>query len=246
MYFQEKTVIVTGGGTGIGRATSLTLSEKGSFIAVIYSKSKADAEETVREIERNGGRALAVKADVSKEDQVIRMVETVAEHFGAIHFLVNNASITKQLPFNDLNLIDDEIWDSLFSINVKGMFYCARAAAPHIKKSGGGAIVNIGSVAGVRGIGSSLPYAVSKSAVHGLTKSLAHALLPEIRVNCVIPGPVKTRWWAGNEDKMEKLADTLPLRRVSLPEDIAELVCTALSSKAMTGQFLFSDSGKLL
>ena len=241
-----KIVIVTGGGTGIGRAISILLAQKGASIAIVYSKSKEEAENTVKEINELGSEAIAVKTDVSDEKQVKIMIETVYKKFGNINYLVNNASITRQLPFKELELIDDIVWDELFSTNVKGMFYCAKNVAPYIKRGGDGAIVNIGSIAGVNGLGSSLPYAVTKSAVHGLSKSLAHALLPEIRVNCVVPGAVETRWWKGNEDKMNQLARKLPLGHISTPEDIAEIVLLALTNKSMTGQLLIADNGQTL
>ena len=159
---KDKTVIVTGGGTGIGRATSLLLAQKGASIAIVYSKSKEEAEDTVKEINKSGSEAIAIKADVSDEKQVEIMVETVHDSFGDINYLVNNASITRQLPFKELELINDNVWDELFATNVKGMFYCAKNVAPIMKKSSNGAIVNIGSIAGVNGLGSSLPYAVTK------------------------------------------------------------------------------------
>ena len=246
MDFTGKSVIVTGGGTGIGKAISLLLAKKGAKVAIVYSKSKAEAEDTTKIIQNNRAQAIAIKANVTNNTQVKKMVQYVMKNFGRIDYLVNNASITSQLPFNDLDLINDETWDNLFATNVKGMFHCARAVVPFIKKNGKGAIVNIGSIAGVNGLGSSLPYAVSKAAVHGLTKSLAHALLPEIRVNCVIPGAVKTRWWAGNEDKMNILAGKLPLGHISTPEDIADIVCTVLANHSMTGQFIIADNGQTL
>jgi 3-oxoacyl-[acyl-carrier protein] reductase len=113
-----------------------------------------------------------------------------------------------------------EIWDELFDVNVKGMFYCARAVAPFIKKNQKGAIVNLGSIAGQTGLGSSLPYAVSKAAFHGLTKSLARALAPDIRVNCILPGAVTTRWWAGREKQMKRLAPNIFLQQEALTRSI--------------------------
>lgn len=156
------------------------------------------------------------------------MVDQLVQKFGTVDLLVNNASITRHIPMDDLEAVTEEIWDELYDVNVKGMFYCARAVAPFMKKNGQGAIVNVGSIAGQTGLGSSLPYAVSKSAVHGLTKSLARALAPYIRVNCVVPGAVATRWWAGREEQMKRLAPNLLLQRISTPEDIAQLICTAL------------------
>jgi 3-oxoacyl-[acyl-carrier protein] reductase len=146
---------------------------------------------------------------------------------------------------DDLESATEEVWDELFDVNVKGMFYCARAVAPFMKNQKG-AIVNLGSIAGQTGLGSSLPYAVSKAAVHGLTKSLARALAPDIRVNCIVPGAVETRWWAGREALMSRLAPHLPLQRISKPEDIAAMICTTLEQEAMTGQIITVDSGQTL
>jgi 3-oxoacyl-[acyl-carrier protein] reductase len=174
------------------------------------------------------------------------MVARIARQFGTIHMLVNNASITQHIPLDDLEAATEEIWNELYDVNVKGMFYCARAVAPYMKRNKQGAIVNLGSIAGQTGLGSSLPYAVSKAAVHGLTKSLARALAPDIRVNCVIPGAVATRWWAGREEIMMQLAPNLLLQRISTPEDIANCICAALEQEAMTGQFLTIDSGQTL
>lgn len=246
MKLYGKTAVVTGGGTGIGRAVSLALAERGAKVAVNYSRSREDAEETVRLIAEQGGAALAVQANVARDEEVRAMMKQVGEQFGTIDALVNNASITRHLPYDDLDAITDDAWDDLYDVNVKGMFYCARAAAPWMRRGEAGAIVNIGSIAGQTGLGSSLPYAVSKAAVHGLTKSLARALAPHIRVNCVVPGAVATRWWAGREEQMNKLAPRLLLQRIASPEDIAALVCASLEQEAMTGQIVTVDSGQTL
>ncbi|MED4780109.1 SDR family oxidoreductase [Brevibacillus choshinensis] len=246
MEVKNKVVLVTGGGTGIGRATSLELAKRGAIVIVNYSRSQSDADETVRLINSERGQAVAIQADVSKDNEVRAMIQTIIQHFGTIHLLVNNASITKHIPMDDLEAATEEVWDALFDVNVKGMFNCARAVAPFMKKNGNGAIVNLGSIAGQTGLGSSLPYAVSKAAVHGLTKSLARALAPEIRVNSIVPGAVATRWWAGREEQMNRLAPHLPLQRMSTPEDIAAMICTALEQEAMTGQIITVDSGQTL
>lgn len=130
MSFHNKVVLVTGGGTGIGRATSLLLGERGAAVAVNYSRSAEEAEETVREIKQAGGRALAIRADVSRDDEVRNMVAQVVRQFGTIDYLVNNASITRYIAMQDLDAVTEEIWDDLLGVNVKGMFNCARAAAP--------------------------------------------------------------------------------------------------------------------
>ncbi|TDG09934.1 SDR family oxidoreductase [Paraburkholderia guartelaensis] len=244
--FRGKTAIVTGGGTGIGRAISVALAKRGAAVAVIYSQSEQEALETRESITGSGGRAIALKADVADDSAVQVMTRAVADAFDGIDYLINNAGITRQLRFDDLDAISDDIWDSLVAVNVKGTFHCCRSAAPYLRKRPGSAIVNIGSIAGETGYGSSLPYAVSKSAVHGLTKALARALAPAIRVNCVAPGAVATRWWAGNEEKMRMLAGSLALQRVSTPEDIAETALMLLKAESMTGQVIKVENGQTL
>lgn len=241
-----KTAIVTGGGTGIGRAVSALLASLGASVAVAYSRSEDDAIETVECIRQNGGQAIAMQADVADEAQVMALMQRVDRTFGRLDYLVNNAGITRQLVFNDLDAIMDDAWDQLFAVNVKGTFYCSRAAAPFLKRQAGSAIVNVGSIAGETGYGSSLPYAVSKSAVHGLTRSLARALAPAIRVNCVAPGAVATRWWAGNEEKMLALGGKLPLERISTTADIAQTVLMLLTAESMTGQIIRAENGQTL
>lgn len=246
MNLRDKVALVTGGGTGIGRATCLALAERGAIVAVNYAHSEAAAEQTARAIREGGGRAIAICADVSQDREVREMAERVAERFGTIDLLVNNAGTTRHIPFDDLEAITDEAWDTLYGVNVKGMFYCARAVASYMKERRQGAIVNVGSIAGQTGLGSSLPYAVSKATVHGLTKSLARALAPYIRVNCVVPGAVATRWWTGREEQMNRLAPRLLLQRISAPEDVAQFICAALEQEAMTGQIVTVDSGQTL
>jgi 3-oxoacyl-[acyl-carrier protein] reductase len=244
--FQGNVAIVTGGGTGIGRAVSITLADRGASVAVIYSRSEREAQDTVETIRQRGGTAIALRADVANESEVHDMADAVVGHFGGINYLVNNAAITRQMQFDDLDAISSDIWESLFAVNVKGTFQCSRAVAPHLRKRPGSAIVNIGSIAGETGYGSSLPYAVSKSAVHGLTRALARALAPAIRVNGVAPGAVATRWWEGNEEKMRALSGNLPLGRISTPEDIAETVLMLLQAQSMTGQIIRADNGQTL
>ncbi|MBB6675133.1 SDR family NAD(P)-dependent oxidoreductase [Cohnella nanjingensis] len=246
MNVRDKVALVTGGGTGIGRATSFALAERGAIVAVNYSRSMAEAEETVRLIGEAGGRAIAVQANVAEDREVRAMVDRIASEFGTVDLLVNNASITRHIPLDDLEAVTADAWDALYDVNVKGMFYCARAVAPYMKRSKQGAIVNLGSIAGQTGYGSSLPYAVSKAAVHALTLSLARALAPEIRVNGVAPGAVATRWWAGREDSMNRLSPHLPLQRIAAPEDIARFICAALEQEAMTGQIVTVDAGQTL
>jgi 3-oxoacyl-[acyl-carrier protein] reductase len=242
----NKSAMVTGGATGIGRAISLHLARQGFNVSIVYSKSEVEAQDTGGEIERLGGRYKLIRADVSQPQEAAAAVDGAMAAFGRLDWLVNNAGITYQLPFSELDRIEDTMWDDLFATNVKGVFYCCRAAAPFLAKSEDGAILNTGSIAGETGYGSSIPYAVSKAATHGLTRSLARALAPSIRVNAIAPGAVDTRWWAGNEDKMNLLAGKLPLGRISDPDDIADTAFMVLSAKSMTGQVIRLENGQTL
>ncbi|MFL7941380.1 SDR family NAD(P)-dependent oxidoreductase [Priestia megaterium] len=244
--FKNKVFIITGGGTGIGKATALKLADMGAKLVINYSNSEKEAQEVMEEIAEKGGIAFAFKASVANEHDVNEMIHQTIAQFGRLDGLVNNASITAQIPMNDLESATDDVWDSLYDINVKGMFHCVKAAVPHMKKQKSGAIVNVGSVAGTTGIGSSIPYAATKAAIHTMTKSLAIALAPHIRVNCISPGAVNTRWWAGNEDKMYQLAGNLPLQRISSPEDIADAILFQLKQESVTGQVFTIDNGQTL
>lgn len=245
-YWNNRVALITGGGTGIGRAVSLLLAQKGALVAVNYSRSREAAEETVQQIVDEGGQAFAVQASVASDMEVRKMVAAVTETYGPITALVNNAGITRHIPLQDLESITEDVWNELYDVNVKGMFYCARAVTAGMQQAGGGSIVNLGSIVGSTGSGSSLPYAVSKAAVHGLTLSLAHALSPLIRVNAIVPGAVATRWWTGNEERMNHLAGSLLLQRISSPEDIAHMICAALEQPSMTGQLITVDGGQTL
>ncbi len=192
------------------------------------------------------GVAIPYRGDVSIEHEVQYMVTHTLMVFGKIDFLVNNASITSQIPMNELDEVTGDVWDSLFAVNVKGMFHCVKAVVPHMKRQSAGAIVNLGSVAGVNCIGFSIPYAATKLAIHTMTRSLAISLAPDIRVNCISPGAVATRWWAGNEERMHGLAGNLFLERISTPEDIAGAILFQLTQSSITGQVFVIDNGQTL
>ncbi|QGQ45332.1 SDR family NAD(P)-dependent oxidoreductase [Metabacillus sediminilitoris] len=246
MELKDKVVIITGGGTGVGRATALKLAAAGAKVIINYSRSRKEATEVVNEITQQGGAAFAYRANVAIENEVINMVSQTVSTFGKVDGLVNNASITAQIAMDDLDAVTDELWDSLLNVNVKGMFHCIKAVVPYMKKQQSGVIVNMGSVAGTTGIGSSIPYAATKSAIHTMTRSLAIALAPYIRVNCISPGAVDTRWWSGNEEKMYQLAGNLPLKRISTPNDIAEAILFQLTQESVTGQVFTIDNGQTL
>jgi len=188
--------------------------------------------------------AVYVQADVAEEAEAKRLVATVLEHFGRLDVAVNNAGTTRRVPFQDLDGADDELWQRILAVNLMGPWYVSRAATPALRETKG-SIVNVGSVAGLIAGGSSLPYAVSKAALHHLTRTLAQALAPDVRVNAVAPGLVDTPWTAGWEANDAIVART-PLGRAATPDDIAEAVVFLARAQFATGQVLAVDGGLTL
>jgi 3-oxoacyl-[acyl-carrier protein] reductase len=246
MSFAGKVALVTGGGTGLGRAVVLALARDGAAVAVNYRQSADEARAAVREAEKAGARALAVQADVSSDMAVRAMVDLVARELGGLDFLVNNAGWTRRVPHRRLEDLTDDIWDRVMAVNVRGAFYCVRAAVPRMERRGGGAVVNITSVAAMTGEGSSMAYAASKAALGTLTKSLARALAPSgIRVNAVAPGLLATGFGSGfiTEELLQKRAAVTPIGRSPTLEETAEAVCFLLANPAMTGYTVAVDGG---
>lgn len=254
MDVRGKTAIVTGSAVGVGRATALDLARRGANVVINYSRSEDDAKEAVRLVEAAGARTLLVRADVSDEAAVESMVKQTVDAFGGLHVLVNNAATTHFVRFDDLDGMKAEYWDDIFNVNVKGAFFCSRAAAKAMRATGGGAgtgaIVNVASVAGVRAIGSSMAYAASKAALINMTTALARVLGPEIRVNAVAPGFIETRWLKqGLGDKVYELgkqAETnrAPLKAVCTPETVSQLILSLIEgADLVTGQCVVIDGG---
>ena len=247
-----KTAIITGGGTGVGRATALQLAGLGYAVAVVYSRSQAEAEGTVAELVALGGRALAVRADVAVDAECRAMVGQVVAALGRVDVLVNCAGTTAFIPFDNLDAVTDEVWDTLFHVNVLGAFHCARAVRAAMLENGGGQIINVSSVAAKLGQGSSIPYCASKAALDSLTVSLARTLAPQIRVNAVAPGFITGRWLEGGlganyEAVKQTFANSLPLGRVCEPEDVAACIVSLITGSTMvTGQTLFVDGGMMI
>jgi 3-oxoacyl-[acyl-carrier protein] reductase len=243
---QERVALVTGSATGIGRAVAWGLAERGFAVTVNYSKSKAEAEETAEGVRSRGSRALVYAASVADDTAVRAMVERTTEEFGGLDVLVNNAATTHFVPHHDLEGLTPAIWDEILDVNLKGTFFACRAAMPHLKVRRG-SIVNVASVAGVAGSGSSIAYAASKGGVITLTKSLAKAFAPEVRVNAVAPGPVQTRWLADHQDMVEEAIKVTPLRRAATPDDVADAILfLADVTTLVTGQVLVIDGGRTI
>ncbi len=240
------TAIVTGGGTGIGKSTSLLLASKGYQIVVNYSRSAKDAEETCAEIIKLGGKAIAYKANISDDKAVKSMVNICTSDLGRIDVLVNNAGTTHFIDHSNLVDLTDQVWEDIFSVNIKGTFFACRAVLPELKKSKGN-IVNVTSVAGIAGNGSSIPYAMSKAALNCMTKSLAKAFAPDVRINAVAPGPVLTRWLAPHPNMIEQSLIHTPMKRAASPDDIAAaIVFLATGTSLMTGQVMVVDGGRTM
>ena len=246
MTTPRKVALVTGSATGIGRAVALRFAREGLAVAVNYSRSAKEAEETVAQVQACGVPALLHKASVADEAAVKEMVDRTVRELGGLDVLVNNAGTTRFIDHVNLDALTDEVWDDIFAVNLKGTFYGCRAALPHLRERGG-CIVNVTSVAGLQGHGSSIPYAASKAAVNCMTKSLARAFGPQVRVNAVAPGPVLTRWLADQMDHVARSLNVTPMGRAATPEDIADAVhYLALGTSLMTGQVMVVDGGRTM
>lgn len=242
----HRVAIVTGSAAGIGRATAWQLAERGYAVTVNYSKSKVEAEETADGVRSRGAKVLVVRADVGDEAAVRAMVEQTVTELGGLDVLVNNAATTRFIPHDDLEAASAAVWEEIFRVNVFGLFAACRAAMPHLKARSG-SIVNVASVAGLAGSGSSIPYASSKGAVITMTKSLARAFAPTVRVNAVAPGPVLTRWLADHQDMIDAALRQTPMARAATPDDIAAAILYLADATTLTtGQVLVLDGGRTM
>jgi 3-oxoacyl-[acyl-carrier protein] reductase len=241
-----KVALITGSATGIGKAIALRFAKEGINIILNYNKSEKEAIETKKQIEEYGVYCLLYKASVSDDVSVKNMIGEAIRHFGKLDILVNNAGVTNFVDHQDLEGLKEEYWDRVMEINVKGLFFCSRAAALELKKQNG-CIINITSVAGQTGLGSSIAYAASKAAANSVTKSLARVLAPEIRVNSIAPGVIQTRWTNGNEDSLAQLVHGTPLERIGKPEDVADLAYALLAHGSfVTGEIVRVDGGMFI
>ena len=243
-WAERKVAFITGGATGIGRGCAMRLANRGADVAIIYSRSKAKAEKLVEELQEHETKAIALQADIADDTAVRRAVSELLDWSGnRLDLLVNNAGATRFVPMNDLNAIDRETWDLIMDTNVLGTFQVTRACADALKKAGG-SVVNVASIAGFMGRGSSIPYAISKGAIITMTKSFARVLAPEVRVNAIAPGIVMTDWVAGQEEHVKlQSADTL-LGRPAEVEDIVDAIEGFLRfGNFITGQTLIVDGG---
>jgi NAD(P)-dependent dehydrogenase (short-subunit alcohol dehydrogenase family) len=234
-----RVALVTGAAKRIGRSIALELAQRGADVIVNYHNSRDEAEQVVAEIVEMGRRSIAVQADVSVRAEVQRMISQVEKDFGRLDILVNNAGMFRHVPFNE---ITDEQWNEILATNLTSQFMCAQTAAPLLKKSGRGRIINLASLGGLLAWPGYTHYCVSKAGVISLTRCMARALAPEITVNAIAPGTIT---FEGDAAELE--ADFIrraPLGRTGKGSDIAEAAAFLAESDFITGQVLVVDGGR--
>ena len=244
MKLKDKIALITGASRGIGKATALLFAKEGAKIIVNYNKSKEKANEVVEDIKNAGSDAIAVKCDISKEEEVKKMVDESIKKFGKIDILVNNAGIVYDIPLFEKTV---DQWKKTLDTNLIGVFLCSKYVSRHMSKQGSGSIVNISSTNGINSYSpESADYDASKAGVNILTKTMAEELAPNIRVNCVAPGWIDTEINKDlPEDFVKEETGRIAMKRFGKPEDIASMVLVLASedSRYMTGSIVIVDGG---
>ena len=250
MKLKDAVCIVTGSATGTGAACAIQLAGKGCRVVVNYTKSEKEAKETVDACMAAGADAIMIRGDVGRDADCRALANAALDKWGRIDALINNAGITKFAAATDLDGLDAEDFQRIYAVNVIGPYQMIRACAPAMKKQGKGAIVNISSISGVMGIGSSTAYVASKGALNAMTLALARSLAPEIRVNAVCPGLIETRWhlerfskedYAKFKSNYEK---TVPLAKAASAGDVAEVAVWLIEgADLVTGESILVDAG---
>ena len=249
MELQGKVAVVTGGATGMGKATALALAAKGARV-VIMALPVLEAE--AKQVAGECGEAAVVFGDVTVDADCRAAAALAESRFGRLDAVVNNAGITKFAAHGDMEALSPEDFHRIYDVNVVGGFLMTRAALPAMRRTGRGAVVNIASIAGVDGSGSSVAYSASKGAVVTMTKSLARALAPEVRVNAICPGVVATEWIARGrgqdfyEEFKGKIEQVLPLRSIVPPEEVARTAAFLIEQETITGEAILVDAGQRL
>jgi 3-oxoacyl-[acyl-carrier protein] reductase len=249
MSNERPVALVTGASSGIGRSSALALAARGHDVAINYATRAEAAREVAAKAASFGVRAITVQADVADEVAVVAMLETVEGEFGRLDALVNNAGTTVSTPPSDLAGLSMADWDRVFAVNVRGMFQVTRAAVPMLRRSPHAAVVNTASIVGLRPGPQPFPYAASKAAVVSLTRTLAGALGPQVRVNAVAPGWMVGEWMEGQlgddyQRLMDRRARLTPLRRCVTADDVAETVVSLITSNPfVTGEVVVIDGG---
>ncbi len=237
--FAGKVAIVTGSSSGIGEETARRLSALGATV-VVNSSSSVEAGEAVAA--SLPGTAAYIRADISNQDEAHGLIDSTIEQFGKLDFLINNAGWTTEVPHHELDELTDEIFRKTFDVNVFGTWWLTKRAIPHLRNSDDPNIVNITSIAGVRPVGSSMAYSMTKAALNHMTLLLAKSYGP-IRVNAVAPGLVATPWTEDWDAMHAAVAATAPIPRSATPDDCAEAVLALLRNKYTSGEIFVVDGG---
>jgi 3-oxoacyl-[acyl-carrier protein] reductase len=250
MKLKDAVCIVTGSATGTGAACAVQLARKGARVVVNYTKSEKEARETLAQCQAAGGEAILVQGDVALDADCRKLAQAALDKWGRIDGLVNNAGITRFAAHADLDALGAEDFQRLYAVNVIGPYQMVRACVPAMKKQGNASIVNVSSISGVRGIGSSVAYVASKGALNAMTLSLARALGPEIRVNAICPGLIETRWHLSRFSEADyakfkaNYEKTVPLAKAASADDVAEVAVWLLEGAAqVTGETILVDGG---
>jgi len=248
----RKTAIVTGSATGVGAATALLLAQRGYDVLINYSKSEREARESEAACRSAGADTLLMQGDVADDAACRALAEAAVVRWKRLDALVNNAGVTTFKGGGHWDAMDAEVFRHIMGVNVLGTFQMVRACAPHLRAARG-AVVNVSSIAGALGIGSSVPYIASKGAVNSMTLHFARALAPHVRVNAVCPGLITTRWFTDGmgEQAYQKIKanyeQTTPLQTAASPEDIADAVVWLVDgARTTTGELLLLDGGRHL
>jgi ketoreductase RED2 len=237
--FDDRVVLVTGSSSGIGQQIARRFAELGASVVVNSASSVEAGEQTAVEL---GERATYVRADIADPDQAAALIEATVSRFGSLDVLVNNAGWTTRVNHRDLDALTDEIFRKTFEVNVFGTWWLTKAAIPHLRQSDDGNIVNITSIAGLRPVGSSMAYSMSKAALNQMTWLLAKSFGP-IRVNAVAPGLVATPWTSDWSDLHDGVARMSPVGRVATPDDVAEATLALVRNRYASGEIFLLDGG---
>lgn len=232
--------LVTGGGTGLGLAISRQLVGLGYRLAISYSKSEGEASAAAKSLRETGTEVSLHRVDIRSGSQVDALIAAVYETHGRLDMVVNNAGMTRIIPFADMEAADEAVWDEIMDINLKGTYLVCRAAALRMGEAGG-SILNVASTSGVTPSGSSIPYGISKAGIIHLTKALAVGLAPRVRVNAIAPSTMMTRWWEGNEETVDQFAKTNRFGRVIEVDDVARAAVMLATNESISGQTLVVD-----
>ena len=248
MDLKGAVALVTGGNGGLGQRICHALAEEGAHIAVMYAKSRDQAQTVAGELKsRYQVNAHAFGCDITDSPAVDRLVGEVTKTFGRLDILINDAAYNHSIPFTDLDSLTEDVWSKIMAVNLMGPMRLTKAVAPVMKAQGRGRIVNISSVAGLSPTGSSIAYAVSKAELIHLTRCMAVALAPETLVNCVAPGLLEgTRATANlRPEQVERSAASSLLKKAADKDDCADMVVTMCRTETMTGQTIVIDAGRI-